>query len=181
MEVIAGFVPNTNNPNTAAANAAAGVTGPDSDSTSIILNPTGAATETIPFSFATSTQFGTPFGVNSITQDGYTAGQLSGFTISTDGIISGNYSNGQTNPLGQVVLATFPNDQGLEPVGNNGWTQTAASGTPVTGAPGTGNNGTLQTSSTEDSNVDLTTELVDMMTAQRYYRPMRRLSRHKIQ
>jgi len=137
--------------------------------TGINFTPAGANAENIPYIFTGSTQFGTSFGVNSITQDGYTAGQLSGFSVGTDGTITGKYSNGQSKALGQVALATFPSDTGLQQIGNNAWTQTAASGSPVTGAPGTGNNGVLQTSATEDSNVDLTTELVNMMTAQRYY------------
>jgi flagellar hook protein FlgE len=135
----------------------------------ISFTPPGASLETIPFTFTGSTQFGTASGVNSINQDGYTAGQLSGFSVGTDGIITGKYSNGQSNALGQVVLATFPSDVGLQQTGGNAWVETAASGTFTYGAPGTGNNGVLQTSATEDSNVDLTTELVNMMTAQRYY------------
>jgi len=137
--------------------------------TGINFTPAGANAENIPYIFTGSTQFGTSFGVNSITQDGYTAGQLSGFSVGTDGTITGKYSNGQSKALGQVALATFPSDTGLQQIGNNAWTQTAASGSPVTGAPGSGNNGVLQTSATEDSNVDLTTELVNMMTAQRFY------------
>jgi len=137
--------------------------------TGISFTPVGANVENIPYTFTGSTQFGTSFGVNSISQDGYTAGQLSGFSIGTDGTITGKYSNGQSKALGQVALATFPSDTGLQQIGGNAWTQTAASGAPVVGAPGTGNNGVLQTSATEDSNVDLTTELVNMITAQRYY------------
>ena len=137
--------------------------------TGISFTPPGANTENIPYIFTGSTQFGTPFGVNSISQDGYTAGQLSGFSVGSNGTITGKYSNGQSKALGQVALATFPSETGLQQIGNNAWTQTAASGAPVTGAPGTGNNGVLQTSATEDSNVDLTTELVNMMTAQRNY------------
>jgi len=147
----------------------AGYTGPDNTTTSISFTPAGASTETIPFDFSTSTQFGAAFGVNKLTQDGFTAGQLSGFSIGTDGTILGKYSNGVSKPLGQVALATFPDNQGLQPVANNGWVQTAASGSPVVGAPGTGNNGVLQTDATEDSNVNLTSELVSMITAQRYY------------
>jgi flagellar hook protein FlgE len=135
----------------------------------ISFQPTGADFQTIPLDFASSTQFGAAFGVNTLTQDGYTSGQLSGFNIGSDGIIQGRYSNGVSKPLGQVALATFPNMQGLQPLGSNEWAQTSASGSPVVNAPGTGNNGVLKTSATEDSNVDLTAELVHMITAQRTY------------
>ena len=156
-------------PNALAPVVAAPAYGPSPATTSISFTPTGANLETIPFTFAAATQFGTSNGINSITQDGYTAGQLSGFSVGTDGTITGKYSNGQSKALGQVALATFPSNTGLQQVGGNAWTQTSASGSPVVGKPGTGNNGILQTSATENSNVDLTNELVNMMTAQRYY------------
>ncbi|MBI3903658.1 MAG: flagellar hook protein FlgE [Nitrosomonadales bacterium] len=133
------------------------------------FTPPGANLEQIPFDFSASTQFGAAFGVTKLTQDGYTSGQLSGFSISQDGIILGRYSNGISKPLGQVALATFPNNQGLQPLGQNEWAESSASGQPTTNAPGTGNNGVLQTSSVEDSNVDLSSELVNMITAQRVY------------
>jgi flagellar hook protein FlgE len=71
--------------------------------------------------------------------------------------------------LGQIVLANFTGAQGLQPIGNNEWVQTAASGNPLVGAPGSSSLGVLQSSATEDSNVDLTAELVNMITAQRTY------------
>jgi len=156
-------------PNAAAVAPVPPATGPTPTSTSISFTPSGAATETIPFDFTASTQFGALFGVTSLTQDGFTSGNLSGFNISPDGIILGRYSNGISKPLGQVALATFPNMQGLQPLGDNEWAQSSASGQPAVNAPGSGNNGVLQTSSTEDSNVDLTAELVNMITAQRVY------------
>lgn len=135
----------------------------------VSFTPVGANDEAFPFDFSASTQFGAAFGVTKLTQDGYTSGQLSGFSISPDGIILGRYSNGQSKGLGQVALATFPNMQGLQPLGSNEWAQSSASGSPVVNAPGSGNNGVLQTSATEDSNVDMTAELVNMITAQRVY------------
>ena len=153
----------------AALPATASTFAPVSTSTAIAFTPAGANAENIPFDFNACTQFGTAFGVNSISQDGYTAGQLTGFTIGTNGIISGTYSNSQTQPLGQIALATFPNNQGLQPQGMNEWSSTSASGAPVVNTPGSGNSGVLQTSSTESSNVDLTQELVNMMTTQRSY------------
>ena len=103
------------------------------------------------------------------TQDGYTAGHLQRFSAGADGVILGQYSNGQTKPLGQIVLANFTNSNGLEPIGNNSWTESPASGSPTIGTPNTGSLGVLQSSSVESSNVDMTAELVNMITAQRVY------------
>ncbi len=137
---------------------------------SAAFTPSGAsAAQTLTFNFGQTSQYGGSFGVNSLTQDGYATGQLTGFTTSANGMIMGNYTNGQTRTLGQMVLANFTNPQGLQPNGNNTWVQTAASGSPLVGTPGSGSLGVLQSSATEDSNVDLTAELVNMMTAQRNY------------
>lgn len=133
------------------------------------FTPPGATAQTFALDFTASTQFGASFGVTQLTQNGNTSGTLAGFSTSADGTIVGRYSNGQTKALGQVALATFPNNQGLQPLGDNVWAATGASGAAVTGAPGTGINGVLQTASVEDSNVDLTAELVNMITAQRNY------------
>lgn len=132
-------------------------------------NPASAAPQTLTFNFAGTSQFGGIFGVNSLSQDGYTSGRMTGFSTGVNGIISGRYSNGQTKTLGQVVLANFNNPQGLQPLGNNNWAETSTSGTPLTGVPGSASLGVLQTSAVEDSNVDLTAELVNMITAQRVY------------
>ncbi|MDD2880938.1 MAG: flagellar hook protein FlgE [Rhodoferax sp.] len=115
------------------------------------------------------TQFGTPFSVSSLSQDGYTAGELTGLNIGDDGIITARYSNGQTQAAGQIALADFRNIQGLSPLGGNAWAATQASGIPVQGAPGLGKLGNLRSGALEESNVDLTAELVNMMTAQRAY------------
>ena len=128
---------------------------------------------TTPFNFTVdypgSTQFGSQFGVNVLTQDGFSSGQLSGFSVGSDGLIQGRYTNGQSRTLGQFLLANFPNPTGLQSIGNNAWNETAASGQPVPGSPGSGNLGVLQSGAVEESNVDLTAELVDMITAQRVY------------
>lgn len=134
-----------------------------------VTNPASAAAQSIAFDFAGTSQFGGSFGVNTLNQDGYASGRMTGFGAGADGIITGRYSNGQTKVLGQVVLSNFVNPQGLQPLGNNNWSETASSGTPLTGAPGTASLGLLQTSAVEDSNVDLTAELVNMITAQRVY------------
>lgn len=119
--------------------------------------------------FSKSTQFGAPFGVNTLSQNGYTSGQLNDFSTASDGTIVGRYTNGQSQLLGQVVLANFANVQGLQPKGNNEWTSSAASGQALLGAPGTSSLGIVRSGATEDSNIDLTAELVNMITAQRVY------------
>ncbi len=132
--------------------------------------PNGSTTpQLMTLNFSDSTQFGAPFGVNALNQNGYTSGRLNGFSTSADGIILGRYTNGQSQALGQVLLVNFVNPQGLQPLGNNEWGSTSTSGEPVPGEPGTGNLGILQSGATEDSNIDLTAELVNMITAQRIY------------
>lgn len=115
------------------------------------------------------TQYGSAFGVNRQVQDGFASGRLSGTAINADGIIQGRYSNGQTKNLGQIVLANFPSPQGLNALGNNLWAESPTSGQPLVGVPSSGNLGELEAGSIEESNVDLTAELVDMITQQRNY------------
>ncbi len=131
--------------------------------------PTGAANVAFAIDYSGSTQFGSSFSINSLSQDGFTSGRLAGFNTSADGTIVGRYSNGQSRPLGQVVLANFSNPNGLRSLGGNGWAESSSSGTPLIGVPGSGALGALQSSAVEDSNTDLTAELVNMITAQRYY------------
>jgi len=116
-----------------------------------------------------ATQFGSAFGVTSMSQDGYTAGQLTGVTIEKTGIVMATYSNGQSKAAGQLELATFKNPQGLTPLGGNMWARSYESGDPTVGTPNSGNIGALQAGALEESNVDLTGELVNMITAQRVY------------
>ena len=135
-------------------------------------NAAGAATlpiTGIQLDVSGATEFGSNFGVTNMTQDGYTAGQLTGVSVDNSGKLIAQYSNGQTKAAGQVELATFRNVQGLTPLGGNGWKQTAASGGPTVGVAGDGNLGVLNSGSLEESNVDLTAELVQMITAQRDY------------
>jgi flagellar hook protein FlgE len=135
--------------------------------------PATATGATSPFpvaiDFTGTTQFGANFSVNSLDQDGFTSGRLAGFDLAADGIILGRYTNGQTAVLGQVVLAAFANPNGLQPKGNNQWVETSTSGVPLVGSPDSGSLGVLQSRAVEDSNVDLTAELVNMITAQRMY------------
>jgi len=130
----------------------------------------GAATPLVlNVDFTGSTQYGSGFSVNTLTQDGYTSGRLSGFSSSADGTITGRYTNGKSNTLAQIVLASFPDPNGLTPLGDNQWAESATSGQALVGAPNSGSLGVLQSSAVEDSNVDLTAELVNMITAQRVY------------
>ncbi len=119
--------------------------------------------------FTNSTQYGAATSEKKATQDGYTAGHLSRFSAGQDGIILGQYSNGQSHALAQIVLANFANPNGLSPLGNNAWAETSTSGVPLVGVPNSGSLGVLQSSAVENSNVDLTAELVNMITAQRVY------------
>ena len=130
----------------------------------------GAVTPlTMELDFTGTTQYGAEFGVTALGQDGYTSGRLTGFNVSDNGIIQGRYSNGQANTLGQVVLANFANPQGLRSTGDNLWEETAGSGPAVVGTPQTGSLGSMQSAAIEDSNVDLSQELVNMIMAQRVY------------
>jgi len=135
-----------------------------------VFPATGSDPEiTLKLNFAGSTQYGAATSEKKTTQDGYTAGNLQRFSAGPDGIILGQYSNGQSQPLGQIVLANFANPNGLSPLGNNAWAETSSSGVPLIGTPTAGSLGVLQSSAVENSNVDLTAELVNMITAQRVY------------
>lgn len=134
-------------------------------------NTNGVTTPaSIPLDFTGTTQYGGSFSINTLRQDGYSLGKLSGFSVGVDGVLIGRYTNGQSRNLGQVVLASFANPQGLQAVGNNQWVETSNSGPELISAPGSdGQHGVLQSAAVEDSNVDLTAELVNMITAQRIY------------
>ena len=115
------------------------------------------------------TQFGSKFNVNALTQNGFTSGRLSGIDIDDSGIVRARYSNGQNKTLGQVALADFSNVQGLRPLGDSSWAESFSSGVPLVGTPGSGSLGVLQSGALENSNVDLTKQLVNMITAQRNF------------
>ena len=127
----------------------------------------------ITLNLAGSTQFGNSFGVNSVTQDGSAAGQFTGLKVLPDGTVQGTYNNGMTKSFGTIALATFKNPNGLIPTGDNQWLENLStvngSGPATAGTPGSGANGILQPSAVEGSNVDLTAQLVDMITQQRNY------------
>lgn len=118
---------------------------------------------------AGTTQYGSKFGVSALEQNGYGASQLTHAQFEANGVFTAYYSNGQSRAVGQVAIANFSNPQGLTPTGGNGWVQSFASGDPIVGVPGEGNLGSPQAGALEESNVDLTAQLVDMITAQRFY------------
>lgn len=129
----------------------------------------GANAQTFDIDVSNFTQFGSSYSVNTQTQDGYSSGRLSGITIADDGTVQGNYTNGQSRNMGQIVLANFTNPQGLQAKGSNEWIETPDSGGEIIGTPGSSSLGVLQSSAIEESKVDLTEELVNMITAQRIY------------
>jgi flagellar hook protein FlgE len=131
----------------------------------------GADPLTITHDIATNntTQFQSSFSVSRLNPDGFATGRLTGLDISDTGLIRATFSNGISTPIGQVALADFPNSQGLSNIGNAAWRETSQSGNPVTGTAGTGRFGSIQSGALEASNVDLTSELVNLITAQRNF------------
>lgn len=124
---------------------------------------------TLDFAANNTTQVASPFNVAALNQDGFTSGRLTGLDISNAGVIQANYSNGQNSTLGKIALAQFPNEQGLRQLGNNAWGETVNSGAALAGEAGVGSFGLIQTGALESSNVDLTAELVHLITAQRNF------------
>jgi flagellar hook protein FlgE len=120
-------------------------------------------------SFDGTTQYGSNWAVSNLDQDGNTSGTLAGISIDGSGVVMARYTNGETKPAARIQLANFRNLQGLQPVGGNGWRETYASGGPTIDNPGSGAFGSLQAGALEESNVDMTGELVNMITAQRNY------------
>ncbi|TKB54581.1 flagellar hook protein FlgE [Ferrimonas aestuarii] len=130
---------------------------------------TGASDMTIELAWNNTTQYGADYITSSIDQNGNTSGELVGVRVDESGKVYGTYTNGEEQLQGQVVLANFTNPNGLEPVNNTAWTATQAAGAPVVGAPGNGTLGSVSSGYIEGSNVDLTAEMVNLMTAQRNY------------
>ena len=131
--------------------------------------PNSAAALNITFDVTNLTQYGSKSAITDHGQDGYTTGQIAGIVVSQDGIVQGRYTNGQAKNLGQVVLATFRSNQGLTSVGDNLWIESPESGPPMVGRPRSGLNGLISGGQVEESNVDLTEELVNMIIQQRNY------------
>ncbi|MFD2112977.1 flagellar hook protein FlgE [Thiorhodococcus fuscus] len=133
------------------------------------LTPTIPGNNIVHFDFSGTTQNGQKYAVTSLEQDGYTTGRITGVDADEEGVLFVRYSNGRALPLGQVALADFDNPQGLQQIGDTSWAETTASGNPVIFSPGTGSLGNIQGGALETSNVDLATELVHLITAQRNY------------
>jgi flagellar hook protein FlgE len=131
--------------------------------------PSIVPTFDVTLDFSKATQYGIPFNVANLTQDGFTAGDLTGVSIEPSGIITTRYSNGITRANGQLSLSDFRNVQGLKQLGAGEYQETITSGQPLLGSPGSGKFGELRSGAVEESNVDLTAELISMMTAQRNY------------
>jgi flagellar hook protein FlgE len=167
----------------AALNAGAALTTLTFDSSGKMTAPAGGSLNIGPITFTNgaapmsatvdlsgTTQFGAANAMSKLGQDGYRSGELTSFSINPDGTLTGKFSNEQTQLLGQIVLSSFANPNGLEPKGNNVWAETQASGNALTGTPGEGTKlGSLQAGALESSNVDLTSELVNLIVAQRNY------------
>lgn len=137
--------------------------------TSPAFNPPGAAPLTLTLDYTGTTQFGSRFAVHRMIADGYPTGRLSGLDIDQAGIIFARFTNGQAQVLGQVALANFPSDQNLKPVSDTNWAETFASGPANLGAPGSSNLGLIQSGALEESNVDLSDQLVKLIIAQRNF------------
>ena len=136
---------------------------------SLNMGADAGGNHTVSVNFADTTQFGTNFTVAHQEQNGNGSGKLAGFSVGRDGSLMARYTNGQPVSKGRVALANFTNPQGLQPLGGNQWGETADSGAPLVGSPSTGTLGVIQSGALESSNVDLTQELVNMITAQRVY------------
>ena len=130
---------------------------------------TGANPLSLSFDYSNTTQFGSVFSVNSLSQNGFTSGRLSGIDVDDEGVVFARFTNGQSSALGKVALANFPNPQGLRQLGDTSWSETFDSGTLVLGEAGTGSLGLMQSGALEASNVDIAASLVGLITAQRNF------------
>jgi len=153
----------------------------DFDASGALINPaaavtvgpfppgTGAADLNIDFELRGLTQYGSAFAVNNLTQNGATSGRLSGLDIDAEGVAFARYTNGQSTALGKVALARFNNEQGLRQIGDSNWAESFSSGPAQLGEAGTGSFGQIQSGALEASNVDVATQLVKLITAQRSF------------
>jgi flagellar hook protein FlgE len=130
---------------------------------------TGAAPITLTYDVGSSTQYGNAFSVSAVNQDGYTTGRLVGVETDADGVVQARFTNGRSVALGQVAIAQFASVDGLQTLGDTAWGETFASGSALLSAAGTGGLGSIQSGALEGSNVDVTQQLVNMITAQRNF------------
>lgn len=134
-----------------------------------LLGVTGANPLAMTLDITQSTQYGAPFNISSLVQDGYTTGRLSSIDIDETGVVFARFTNGQSEALGQVALANFANPQGLQQLGDNAWGETFAAGAPQLGQAGAASFGLIQAGGLESSNVDIAEQLVNLITAQRNF------------
>ncbi len=130
---------------------------------------TGAADINLTLNLEDTTQFGNAFGVNSLSQDGFTTGRLVGVSVDPDGVVAARFTNGQSTELGKLALVNFANPQGLQQLGNTAWGESSASGDALLGEAATASFGSIQSGALEASNVDLTAQLVNMIISQRNF------------
>lgn len=133
------------------------------------INGATTPAATITLNFTNASQFGGEFAISSSEQNGFAQGRLAGVQISSDGVLFARYTNGEAQNLGQIVLASFDNVQGLSPQGSTAWAESAESGQPTVGVPQSGSLGALTAGALEESNVDLSEELVGLIIAQRNF------------
>jgi len=130
---------------------------------------TGAAPMSLAYDFGETTQYGGAFSVNAITQDGFTTGRLIGIDTAASGVVQARFTNGRSIALGQIALANFSNPNGLQQLGDTNWAETFTSGQSLLGQAGNSGLGLIQSGALEASNVDITEQLVSMITAQRNF------------
>jgi flagellar hook protein FlgE len=134
------------------------------------FTPTGGgAAMNVAINLTDMTQYGASFGVNRLNQDGFTTGRLAGIDIDQHGNVFARYTNGQSELQGQVALANFSNPQGLQSLGKNNWAETFSAGSPLMGPPGSSSLGMIQSGALEESNVDVSEQLVKLIVAQRNF------------
>lgn len=182
MYFVKGAAPNTWDVNVQVDGTDLGTTSVTYSDTGALLTPAGgqltlssftptngAAAMDMTLSLDKSTQYGDGFSVNTVGADGYSSGQLTTIEVTAEGIVQARYTNGQSSPIGQIALTRFANPQGLQQLGDTGWGATYAAGQPIVGAAGSANFGVMQSGALEGSNVDLSEQLVNMITAQRNF------------
>ncbi len=129
----------------------------------------GAQIAGLTMDYSASTQFGSGFAVNELTQDGFTSGRLSGVEVDSAGVVFARFTNGQSEPMGKIALASFNSNQGLRQIGDTSWVESFSSGDVQLGEAGTSSFGLLQSGALENSNVDIAQQLVNLITAQRNF------------
>ncbi len=145
------------------------INGPTNIAYDAVPSGTGALPIQTSLDYANSTQFGSPFAVNGLSQDGFATGRLSGIDIDDEGVVFARFTNGQSSALGKVALANFPNVGGMRQLGNTSWAQTFESGDLILGEANTASFGLVQSGALEASNVDIAASLVNLITAQRNF------------